>query len=438
MRDIAVIIFFALSVGFTLKRPWLGVLALAILSYFNPHRYAWGFATTLPLFQILFFVVLLAFIRTKDRQPIPRDWRVVGFYILWAYFFLTTTQALVPYAAWPKLIEVSKIYLPFIFTLTLINTREKLYYLIITIAGSIGLIAVKGGLFALRSGFNYRVYGPDHTQFYENNTFAIAVLMTIPLLILWRRETTKKYLRLGLTGAIPLCFAAALSSWSRGALLTMGVLILVLLWHSKRKYFTIPLLVAGVFFALGALPDEWFARMNTIQTYEQEGSAQARFTTWSDGFSFALTHPIFGAGFEGWRYVTISDWHSSYVEIMGEHGLIAFTIWISLIIGTQISLTRLPFLTKHIPEMRWVKNYCHMLRASLFAYMAGTVFLGLSYWDLLYHVIFISVLVKQFALKELKEYSAEHEQNLTFTRSSPSAQPKESRGFGSAHPPGTL
>jgi hypothetical protein len=33
--------------------------------------------------------------------------------------------------------------------------------------------------------------------------------------------------------------------------------------------------------------------------------------------------------------------------------------------------------------------------------MVGTAFLGLSYWDLLYHLIFIAVLVKKFALKEL-------------------------------------
>ncbi len=40
------------------------------------------------------------------------------------------------------------------------------------------------------------------------------------------------------------------------------------------------------------------------------------------------------------------------------------------------------------------------------AYMAGGTFLGLAYWDLLYHLIFISVLVKQFALKELAEHTA--------------------------------
>lgn len=51
--------------------------------------------------------------------------------------------------------------------------------------------------------------------------------------------------------------------------------------------------------------------------------------------------------------------------------------------------------------MEWVSNYCFMLRASLICYMVGTAFLGLSYWDLLYHLIFISVLLKKFVMEEL-------------------------------------
>ena len=44
-----------------------------------------------------------------------------------------------------------------------------------------------------------------------------------------------------------------------------------------------------------------------------------------------------------------------------------------------------------------------MLRLSLIAYCVGTLFLGLSYWDILYQLIFIAVLVKQFALREMEQ-----------------------------------
>ena len=403
MRDIAVLAFLVGCMGITLWRPWLGVLCLAVFSYLNPHTYAWGFITSFPVYLVMFIAAFIAMLTSSDRQAIPRDWRIYAFYALWFYFLLTTLNAMVPSAAWPKLIEVSKIYLPLILTLLLINTREKLYYLIITITVSFGLVAVKGGIWAIITGFSNRVYGPPGTQFYENNAFAIAVLMTIPLLILWRRETRSQWVNYGLMAAIPLCFAAALSSWSRGALLAMAVLAAVLIWDSKRKYLVVPLMIIGVYLALGQLPEEWFGRMNTIETYEEDTSAMSRIETWKDGFQYALGHPLLGAGFDGWRAVTHRDWHSAYIEIMAEHGFIAFAMWLSLLYGTIISLTRLNIITRRFPEMAWVKNYTTMLRASLIAYAAGTVFLGLSYWDILYHLVFISILVKKFAEEEMAE-----------------------------------
>ncbi len=409
MRDIVVFIFFIGCIGAAIWRPWLGVLALAVFSYMNPHSYTWTFMRTIPAYQIIFITCVISFFTTQDRQPLPKDWRIPMFFTLWIYFFLTTLNAKVPEFAWPKLVEVSKIYAPFLLTLLLINTREKLYYLIITIAASIGILATKGGVWALGTGFAHRVYGPEGTQFYENNAFAIAVLMNVPLLVLWLRETKDKRIHYALMVAVPFSLLAAISSWSRGALLTLGVLMLTLLWHSRRKYLVLPLLAAGTMYMLANLPEEWFARMHTIETYEQDASAMARLRAWSDGFDWALSHPFGGSGFEGWRYVTISDWHSSYIEIMAEHGFIAFSMWFSLLIGTIISLTRLARKAGNRPDLSWIRNYSYMLRASLIAYMAGTLFLGLSYWDIFYHIVFISVLTKKFALEELEKSPALNE-----------------------------
>ncbi len=404
LRDIAVLIFALGCIGLSMRKAWYGVLALAVFSYLNPHAYAWGFVRTLPLYQALFIVVAVMTFITKDRQSIPKDWRIPTFYILWFYFFITTTQAYLPEIAWERLWFVSKIYLPIIFTLILINTREKLFYLIVTIAASIGIIAVKGGIFAIFSGFSYRVYGPPTTQFFENNAFAIAVLIAIPLLVLWYKEAKNKFIKRGIFLAVPLCYMSVLSSWSRGAFLTMGVVTTILLWHSKRKYLVIPVLIVGAYLAIQYLPEEWFGRMATLETYEEDASAMGRIEAWKDGWYHTLSHPFFGAGFEGWRVVTMRDWHNSSVEMFSEHGFIAFGLWISLILGTLISLGRLPKMVGDTPGMEWVANYSYMLRASLIAYFVGTFFLGLSYWDILYHLIFISVLVREFALQEYADY----------------------------------
>ena len=86
--------------------------------------------------------------------------------------------------------------------------------------------------------------------------------------------------------------------------------------------------------------------------------------------------------------------------MLSEHGFIAFGLWLSMILGTLISLTKLMRAFKGIDEMEWVFNYSFAIRTALICYMIGTAFLGLSYWDLLYHLIFISVLIKKFAYEQ--------------------------------------
>ena len=401
MRDYVVLIFLAGCIYAALKKPWLGVLSLAVFSYLNPHAYAWGFVRSLPVYYVLFLVVAFRTFTAKDKDSIPKDWRISVFILLWIYFAITSTQAYFPDIAWQRFWFITKIYLPFFFTLVLINTRFKLYCLVVTIATSIGIVAVKGGLFAILHGFSARVYGPPATQFEENNAFAVAMLICIPLLLIWQRETCNSLFKKGILLAIPIIYAASLCSWSRGALITMTVLTLMLILNSKHKFLAIPLVLVGAFFVKDYLPQEWFGRMHTLETYQEDSSAMSRIQAWTDGWNHTLEHPFVGAGFDGWREVTQRDWHSSYVEMFSEHGFIAFGLWLSLIIGTLISMTTLPKKTFQVEGMEWVANYCFMLRASLICYMVGTAFLGLSYWDLLYHLIFIAVLVKKIALEEL-------------------------------------
>ena len=401
MRDYVVLIFLAGCIYAALKKPWLGVLSLAIFSYLNPHAYAWGFVRSLPVYYVLFLVVAFRTFTAKEKDSIPKDWRITVFILLWIYFAITSTQAYFPDIAWQRFWFVTKIYLPFFFTLVLINTRFKLYCLVVTIAASIGIVAVKGGLFAILHGFSARVYGPPATQFEENNAFAVAMLICIPLLLIWQRETCNSLFKKGILLAIPIIYAASLCSWSRGALITMTVLTFMLILNSKHKLLAIPLVLVGAFIVKDYLPQEWFGRMHTLETYQEDSSAMSRIQAWTDGWNHTLEHPFVGAGFDGWREVTQRDWHSSYVEMFSEHGFIAFGLWLSLIVGTLISMTTLPKKTFQVEGMEWVANYCFMLRASLICYMVGTAFLGLSYWDLLYHLIFIAVLVKKIALEEL-------------------------------------
>ena len=118
------------------------------------------------------------------------------------------------------------------------------------------------------------------------------------------------------------------------------------------------------------------------------------------GIKHALVFPVTGVGLDGWHYAVVTrDWHNSYVEMMAEHGFIAFGLWCSLLFGTIISLMRLARTATSDPDLAWVGNYSRMLGASLVAYGTGSMFLGLSYWDILYHLIVIAILLSELARK---------------------------------------
>ena len=411
MRDLFVLALLGSGFILTLKRPWLGVLVLAFFGYANPHRYAWGFSTTLPVYQTLLIAAFLAYLQSREKQPLPKDWRIPIFYLLWFWFFITTLASPLGNIAWSKLWEVSKVYIPLILTLTLITTPRRLFWLLATIGLSFGLVAAKGGIFALKTGFAYRVWGPDGTMYGGNNEFSIATLSALPLLILVFRQLKNSQLwwEKGLAwvaaACTPLGMASAVSSWSRGGLLSLLALYLLLWWNSRRKILMGAAALAAALAAPKFLPEEWFARMETIQTYEQDLSAMGRIQAWRDGINYIKSHPILGGGFDGWRYITQRDWHSSYIEILAEHGIPGAVLWGALTFGTLLSLTRLIAKTRKRPDCRLEFDMATMIRASLVAYLAGSLTLGITYWDLVYQLVFSAILLKTFLGRKLADNS---------------------------------
>ena len=111
MRDFVVLVFLVGCIYAALKKPWLGVLSLAVFSYLNPHAYAWGFVRSLPVYYVLFLVVCFRTLTAKDKDRLPKDWRITVFILLWLYFAITSTQAYFPDIAWQRFWFVTKIYL---------------------------------------------------------------------------------------------------------------------------------------------------------------------------------------------------------------------------------------------------------------------------------------------------------------------------------------
>lgn len=417
MRDLTLVLMLLALAGMAWRQPWLGVLALVFVAIVHPHGYAIGFMQGFPAYLALFAVVTLAaawqFARRRTWPRLYWDWRLAVLALLWGHFVLTTALGVNPWAGWPRLLEVSKRLPLMLLILLLIDTQEKLRWLLLTLALSIAALILKGGFWALITGFQDRVYGPPGSQYSDNNSFAVVTTISIPLLALWYRQSGSLPLRLLIGALIALAFASALSSWSRGGLLSLGAVALLLVWHSRRKWLAIPALLAVVGLAWVGLPDEWYSRMQTLAAPELEESAATRLALWRLGWDYALQHPWTGGGFEGWIYLSLPAgggsriWHSAYVDLLAEHGFVGLVLWCALVVGSVLSLSWVIWQCRRGPALG-AADQAAMLRASIMAYLVGAAFLSIAYWEILFLLVAGAILVSRFSQLERVASSALH------------------------------
>ena len=412
MRDVALLLILFGLAALAWWRPWLGAVGLAVLGAMQPQAYGASWMGQFPVYKLLFLVTCAAaaaqFWREKRRPALFWDWRFALVALLAIDFYLTAVYGLLPYTSRDRWFEVMKLFLPWIPLFLLIDTREKLTVLIAATALCLALVAFKGGYWAVMTGFQDRVYGPPDSQIGGNNEFAVALAMTIPLLVFWRRQVRDRALRAFIVGLIVLCFIAALTSWSRGGLVALAAMTTLLVWHSRRKYLALPFLAVGVALAFVNLPEKWHERMGTLASYEQDQSFQGRVWAWERGLAYVRADPLTGVGLDGWKEVNVNvtretptalDWHSAYVEILVEHGVPGFILWMSLLLGTLASLTALIWRGART-GVAWARDAGAMLRASLVAYAVGGLTLGTAYWALLYLLLAFAILAGRLGAVE--------------------------------------
>jgi len=180
-------------------KPWVGVLGLVFVSIMRPQGFATEWLQGAPAYLVLGVIVTFCaakqFIVERRWPVIPWDWRLAVAGLLALQMILSTWLGIAPWIGWGNLADVAKMLPMLALVYVLIDDREKLWYLLLTIALSIGVVVLKGGYWAVMTGFQDRVYGPPYSQYHDNNMFAVATTMVIPLLALWWRQVDSKALK---------------------------------------------------------------------------------------------------------------------------------------------------------------------------------------------------------------------------------------------------
>jgi probable O-glycosylation ligase (exosortase A-associated) len=234
MRDILFSALVFSTLPYVLRHPWVGALVFAWLSLMVPYNFTWGFAYTFPFVAVVAVCTLLGLFFTKDEVRYRPNTTLVLMILfpLWTTF--TSLFALEPELGARRVPEVIKIFFMIHVFAAVILSRKQIEALLWVIAISVGIYGVKGGLYTL-AGSSGRVWGPPGNSYLtDNNAFAVAVIMVIPVLYYLRSITTKPWLRHALLISMPVCGIAVLGSYSRGALLGIGAM-LTLLWLKSHR-----------------------------------------------------------------------------------------------------------------------------------------------------------------------------------------------------------
>jgi probable O-glycosylation ligase (exosortase A-associated) len=411
-RDLVVIgVVFGL-LPFCLARPWIGNLTWAWLGYMNPQRLTWGVAYSLPFGLMVMAMTLVGLPFNRDVRGVPRATEVYLLTALWGWFLVTTMFAYYPVDAWEQFSKISKVLLGVYLSLMLLQEERKLRALIWVIAMSIGFFGFKGGIWAIATGGGNQVLGPPDSFIAGNTEIGLALNMVIPLLFFLRGQEKRWWLRRLLLAMALFSMVASLITYSRGALLGLLVIVPLLSLKSRARVLILPLLLVAGLIGPSLMPKQWTERMETIETYEEDISANQRLNSWWVAYQLAKDSPILGGGFRtfsieiyqtympGYIYANQQhDAHSIYFQVLAEHGFVGLGLFLSLIVSTFLSLRYVIYVTRGRPDQEWIRNCAKMVEVSLAGYAVSGAFLSMSYFDLFYHLVAITVLLKVFVAR---------------------------------------
>lgn len=405
MRDILLLALISGGCLYSLRHPWFGAVLWTWVSVMNPHRQAFGFMHNFPVAMMVAVFALVGFLVSRPkRQPfVDPSVTMLGLFVLWVCivfpFSLHVEDSKEMF--W----KVLKIDLMVFVSIAVLVERKHIQWFIATMVFSLAFYGVKGGVFTILQGGAERVWGPGGF-IGGNNEIALALITVIPLMYyLYTIAAGRPWIRRLLMVSTLLTAAAAIGSQSRGALLGL-IAMSGFLWYRSDKKLPIGLgiMVFGIAL-LAFMPESWFERMNTIKTYEQDGSAMGRINAWIMCWNLALDRPI-GGGFQIYGPAEFALYapdpedlhaaHSIYFQILGEQGWPGLILWMGIWVFTWRAASWLRTTGRESPDTQWCSVLGSMCQVSMIGFAAGGAFLSLAYFDLPYNIMVVVVCTKQW------------------------------------------
>ena len=423
MRDLAFVAFILGLVALGLKRPFLFTLAYAYVDIVAPQRLSYFLLNSIPLSLIMAGLAVGAWFFADDKRHFTitgRQWLMLA---LLGYAGLTTLHADVPDEALLKWEWAWKAVAFAIFLPLALRTRLRVEAFLLFMTLSAAAIIIVGGIKTVLSGGGYgslNLMVSNNSGLYEGSTISTFAIALIPIVLWFARHGTifapDWRVRAFCAGLIFACLLIPIGTEARTGLVCIAVLAVLMLRDVKRRL----LYIAGAgmlgMMAIPLLPQGFTSRMETIQGYQADQSANTRLAVWAWTLDYVQSHP-FGGGFEAYRQNRIQvqtvdaqvsgevqlvnarteadagrAWHSAYFEMLGEQGWPGLLLFL-LIHGT--GLARMEMLRRRYrgreDDMAWVSPLATALQHFQLIYLVGALFVAIAFQPFVWMALAVQI-----------------------------------------------
>jgi probable O-glycosylation ligase (exosortase A-associated) len=300
-----------------------------------------------------------------------------------------------------------------------VRDRHDLHAMLVMFGLGLGFHGVVEGGKVLASGGGHHVSGIPTSMMSDNNHFAVAMVLIIPILHYLSQYSAKRLVRWGFLGGMLLTVFAVLGTHSRGGMIALGVVGLWFLATSRHKIRAFFLVVLAAIVVVFVAPDSWFDRFSTIRDAGQDSSFMGRVVAWKVSSAIALNNPLFGGGFHALQAQNVWDTfkhssgllgfidtpepdllakaaHSIYFEILGDLGFVGLFLFLAVFANAFLIRYRIKSMVKRAGEnFVWALDAANALMLALMAYLAGGAGVSLGYFEVPYMLAMVMELLKQ-------------------------------------------
>ncbi len=417
MKDLLFLLAFAPVFVLALKHPFVGLSAWVWTIMIVPKQYLWGFGADIRYTYLLALITILSLFINKDasyqRIRAGTFWLMVWFLIHTGIANIFTEG--VPRQSWGVWTEFVKVIVFSGLIITILTNKARIDTFIFAMVLGIGLNTSLEALKVIVTGGSYAIRGIPASMMTDNNLFALAALITIPFCIYAVKQAPNKMMAWAFKGITFLSIVAVLASYSRGGLVGLIILGLMLIKKDKNKYLYISLAVIMGFITLQVAPDRWLNRMETISDASEDQSFLGRVTAWKLATVSAIRHPLTGTGQDSVQ--TLSVWqtnygfihlldfiptnnispdkakaaHSIYFQVLGDAGFVGLGLFLLILLSGLRCCSKL---SKQARE-QWQRELARYSYISLLVYMVAGSLLSMAYYDLVYAIIALNLGIKQ-------------------------------------------